>query len=96
MIESHRYNQGLRLAARSMLKKKFERLSSGCKISWITLLGFPAARTPIFHLFTSVGAALGAGSHLVERAWPLREKFPDKATAVSCCGITDMNNTTIS
>jgi hypothetical protein len=46
-------------------------------------------------LYTSLvgSGASGRVAGVVTAAWPLREEFPDEATPVSCCGITDMNNT---
>ena len=48
-------------------------------------------------LYTSL-VGLGASGRLAVGATAARavsEEFPDEATAVSCCGITDMYNTII-
>jgi hypothetical protein len=48
-------------------------------------------------LYTSLvgSGASGRVAGGLTAAWPLREEFPDEATAVSCYGITDMNNTRV-
>ena len=41
------------------------------------------------------GGASGRVADGRTAARAVSEEFPDEATTVSCCGITDMNNTTI-